>query len=429
MSSAAATTPQSEQPAAPVRRAYRSPEDRILGGVAGGLAEHLGVPTTWVRAFFIVASLLGGMGVMLYGGLWLMLPLGLVPDADAPGLEAASRQGLRPSRLRNVRTDVGPVIALVVMGCGALLLGRTLWHGSFLFWPVVIALSGIALLWWQADETQRERWVDSGGRFSLRRAVVGDGGLASYVRLVVGLGLIVAAIVLFGVQSGQASVARDVVIAGALGFGGIALVLGPWFVRLTTELSQEREARVRQQERADVAAHLHDSVLQTLALIQKQAGDGRAVATLARAQERDLRQWLYGDLPPGVETVAAALRGAAAEVEDNHGVPVELVCVGDAPTTEHTLALVHAAREAMVNAAKHSHAPKVDVYAELGPRRCEVFVRDRGTGFDTGQMPEDRLGVRNSIIGRIQRHGGTAEVRTSPGNGTEVRLLMAQDQG
>ncbi|MFT4009888.1 MAG: PspC domain-containing protein [Nocardioidaceae bacterium] len=415
-----------------VRRAHRSPEDRILSGVAGGLAEHLGVPTTWVRAFFILASLLGGMGVMLYGGLWLVLPLGAPlgtrSGPDAPGIEAASRQGRRPSRLRTARTDVGSVVALVAMGCGALLLGHVVWQGSFVFWPVVIVLAGVALLWWQADETQRERWIDADGRLSLRRAIVGDGDVASYVRLLVGLGLIATAIVLFGWQSGQPSVARDVVIAGALGFGGIALVLGPWFVRLATELSEEREARVRQQERADVAAHLHDSVLQTLALIQKQAGDGKAVATLARAQERDLRHWLYGDLTAGAETLAAALRAAAAEVEDTHGVPVELVCVGDVPAGERTTALVNAAREAMINAAKHSGAAKVDVYAELGEQRAEVFVRDRGAGFDADQVPEDRLGVRNSIVGRMQRHGGAAEVRASPGNGTEVRLTMQLEE-
>jgi signal transduction histidine kinase len=173
-----------------------------------------------------------------------------------------------------------------------------------------------------------------------------------------------------------------------------------------------------------VAAHLHDSVLQTLALIQKNADDSRAVARLARAQERDLRSWLYGDSAATDTTVAGALRTAAAEVEDSHGVPVEVVTVGDTALVEQVRPLVLAAREAMVNAAKHSGADKVDVYAETTAGQVEVFVRDRGRGFDLDGVPEDRLGMRRSIIDRMQRHGGTAKVRSAPGEGTEVRLSM-----
>jgi len=188
--------------------------------------------------------------------------------------------------------------------------------------------------------------------------------------------------------------------------------------------AEERAARVRSQERADVAAHLHDSVLQTLALIQKHSDDGRTVAGLARAQERDLRAWLYGDTASTDTSVAAALRSAAAEVEDAHGLPVEVVTVGDAPVGEESRPLVLAAREAMVNAAKHSGAVRVDVYAEVAGDRVEVFVRDRGRGFRPEDVPEDRLGVRRSIIDRMERHGGAATVRSAPGEGTEVRLSM-----
>jgi signal transduction histidine kinase len=172
-----------------------------------------------------------------------------------------------------------------------------------------------------------------------------------------------------------------------------------------------------------MAAHLHDSVLQTLALIQKHAGDGRTVATLARAQERDLRSWLYGDQPPGDTSVASALRAAAAEVEDAHGVPVEVVVVGDAPATDRSRALVLAAREAMVNAARHSGADRVDVYAECGAQGIEAFVRDRGRGFDRDAVPLDRMGLRSSISDRMTRHGGSATISTAPGEGTEVCLV------
>jgi signal transduction histidine kinase len=206
---------------------------------------------------------------------------------------------------------------------------------------------------------------------------------------------------------------------------GLGLMVGPWLFRLTGDLSEERAARVRSQERADMAAHLHDSVLQTLALIQKHAEDGRTVATLARAQERDLRSWLYGDQAHPETSVAGALKAAAAEVEDAHGVPVEVVTVGDVRVTEALRPLVLAAREAMVNAAKHSGADKVDVFAECSDSAVEVFVRDRGQGFDDSAVPEDRLGVRNSILARMERHGGHAKIRTAPGEGTEVRLSLS----
>jgi signal transduction histidine kinase len=248
--------------------------------------------------------------------------------------------------------------------------------------------------------------------------------VASYARLVVGVGLMVTALVLFAAQTGQAGVARDVLIAGVLGVAGLALMVGPWLFRLAGDLSEERAERVRSQERADVAAHLHDSVLQTLALIQKHADDGRTVARLARAQERDLRSWLYEDDQQAATSVAGGLRACAAEVEDAHGLPVEVVTVGDIPYSEQTRPLVLAAREAMVNAAKHSGAEKVDVYAEMADGLVEVFVRDRGKGFDEAEVPADRLGVRNSILDRMRRHGGTATLRTAPGQGTEVRLSM-----
>ena len=176
-----------------------------------------------------------------------------------------------------------------------------------------------------------------------------------------------------------------------------------------------------------MAAHLHDSVLQTLALLQRHADDPRAVSRLARRQERELRAWLYEDDIPSGASLCAALTGAAAETEDLHDAVIEVVCVGDATLDDATAALVRAAREAMVNAARHSGAAKVDVYAEVSARALEVFVRDRGVGFDAVALPEDRMGVRQSIVGRMQRHGGTAEVRSTPGGGTEVRLSLARE--
>src|SRR3954469_1878700 len=424
----APTAPTARTTRAPSRltgppKAFRSTDDRLLGGDAAGLARHLSADRTMVRGAFVLLSLFGGFGVALYAGLWLILPADTHLDVAAPGLEAATRQGKRQGRGRRLE-DVGPLVALAAVAIGLVVLMHGVVGGSVLFWPLLLGVVGLAVLWRQADEAQRERWIDSTGRIDLFRAVLGRGGSAAYVRLAAGVGLLVSALVLFAAQTGQIGVARDVVVAGALGVAGLALMVGPWLFRLTGDLSEERAARVRSQERADMAAHLHDSVLQTLALIQKHAGDGRTVATLARAQERDLRSWLYGDQAPSDTSVAAALKAAAAEVEDAHGVPVEVVVVGDAVSSDGSRALVLAAREAMANAARHSGADRVDVYAECAEGSTEVFVRDRGRGFDERAVPADRLGVRNSILARMQRHGGTATIRTAPGDGTEVRLAF-----
>jgi len=405
------------------RRATRSSEHRLLGGVAGGLAEHLGVPVLAVRLAFVVATALSGLGVVMYAALWMVLPSAAHLQRSAPGLEAASRTGMRPRRGRRI-SEMGPLVALGAVAVGLAVLAQSLIGGSGLFWPVLLFVAGLAVLWRQADEAQRERWLDSNGRINLVRAVVGRGTPASYARLCAGLALLVVALVLFAVLTGAAGVAGDVLIAGGLGVVGLALTIGPWLFRLVGDLAEERAARVRTQERADMAAHLHDSVLQTLALIQKHADDGKTVARLARAQERDLRGWLYDERPAADTSTAAALRAAAAEVEDAHGLPVEVVTVGDVPFAQSLQPVVLAAREAMVNAAKHSGAPKVDVYAEMAEDKVEVFVRDRGAGFDLDVVPGDRLGVRNSIVERMRRHGGTARVRTAPGQGTEVAVSM-----
>ncbi|HSE08380.1 MAG TPA: PspC domain-containing protein [Nocardioidaceae bacterium] len=405
------------------RKATRRTEGRILGGVSAGLADHLGVDVLLVRLAFVVTALFGGFGVALYAGLWMILPSDARFRQDAPGLEAATRQGKRPGFTSRLE-DSGWLVALGALALGVLVLFQSVVGIGFLFWPVLIGAAGLAVLWLQADEAQRERWADTTGRIDPIRAVLGKGGAASYARLVAGVLLLVTALVLFAVQTGREEVARDVVVAGGLGVLGLALTVGPWLFRLASDLAEERAARVRSQERADVAAHLHDSVLQTLALIQKHADDPRAVARLARAQERDLRSWLYSDDATAETTVAGALRSAAAEVEDSHGTPVEVVTVGDAALVEQARPLVLAAREAMVNAAKHSGADKIDVYAETTSDVVEVFVRDRGRGFEPDGVPEDRLGVRRSIIDRMQRHGGAAKVRSASDEGTEVRLSM-----
>ncbi|MFL6157607.1 MAG: PspC domain-containing protein [Marmoricola sp.] len=403
------------------RKAFRDPDDGPLGGVAAGLAEHLRLPVVWVRIGFVVATVLGGFGVMFYAGLWMVLPVRRHFDQTAPGLAAADRQGKRPPRMLRL-TDYGPLIAIVTIGLGfTVLLAMVTGHAAFLG-PVALAAGGVAVLWKQADEAQRERWVDSSGRINLIRVVVGQGGPAPYLRLLIGAVMLMSAIVLVSVGGGSWGTVRDVGIASALGLLGVAVIVGPWLMRLTSDLSEERAERVRSQERADVAAHLHDSVLQTLTLIQKSANDPAAVARLARAQERDLRSWLFDSTGGDATTLAVALRTVGGEVEDAYGVPVEVVCVGDPAVSEELRALVLATREAVVNAARHSGAGKVDVFAEATPTEIEIFVRDRGAGFDVETIGTDRHGVRDSIVERMRRHGGSAEIRSNPGTGTEVRL-------
>ena len=406
------------------RRAFRSADDRWLGGVAAGLAQHLGLPVLWVRAGMLALLAFGGFGAVLYAGLWLILPAQRHTDPVSPGLDAATRQGRREGRRDRRWTDFGPLVAVGAIAVGVLLLitfvtGQTLAYG-----PLLLAGAGVAVLWWQADEAQRNRWSDPSRRMGPLRAVVGGGGWGAYLRIGTGLLLLIGAITLFSLRSGSLVVALNVGLAAAFGIVGLGFMAGPWLFRLSSDLSEEREARVRSEERADVAAHLHDSVLQTLALIQRSSGDAAAVSRLARSQERDLRAWLFDAETTGPTTLAAALRATAAAVEDAHGVPVEVVCVGDTPVAEEGRALVLAAGEAITNAAKHSGAGVVDVYAEATAAGVEVFVRDRGVGFAVDAVPEDRHGVRSSIIGRMERHGGSAAVRSVPGEGTEVRLSL-----
>ncbi|MDQ4051157.1 MAG: PspC domain-containing protein [Actinomycetota bacterium] len=405
------------------RRATRDIHEPIVGGVASGLARHLAVPVLWVRVGFVLATGLGGLGVAMYAALWMMLPAEGQFDREAPGLESARRGGRRPGRIRRL-TDAGPVITLGVLALGVVFLLEAIFGQGALLWPIVIAVTGIALLWRQADEAQRERWLDTTGRVNPMRVVFGGGGWAAYARVAAGVGLLLSAIFIVGFDDGSLKTARAALLAGGLGIVGIAIVVGPWIFRLAADMTAERAERVRTQERADVAAHLHDSVLQTLALIQKNPGDAATVARLARAQERDLRSWLFAGESTDERTVASALRGVAAEVEDAHGISVDVVSVGDCDMVESLRPVVAATREALTNAAKHAGTPHVDVYAEVGAEAVDVFVRDRGRGFDPEATPEDRYGVRHSIMDRMQRHGGSAEIRTSIGEGTEVRLHL-----
>jgi signal transduction histidine kinase len=248
--------------------------------------------------------------------------------------------------------------------------------------------------------------------------------------LVFAIAVVLGGALFFFWASGVLEAAGDAALAALVVTVALALISAPLWWTMARRLAAERTARARSQERSEVAAHLHDSVLQTLALVQQRAADQDEVAKLARRQERELRSWLAGEGPPRpAERLADALRAAAAEVEEAHGAQVEAVVVGDAMLDERTEALVAATREALTNAAKFaSDGGPVRLYAEIDDG-ARVFVDDRGPGFDPEAIPEDRRGVRESIIARMKRYGGRAEIRSGPGEGTEVELTLEGGKG
>ncbi|SNS17550.1 PspC domain-containing protein [Actinomadura mexicana] len=376
-------------------RLERAAEGRLVAGVCRGLAEHLGVDVFLVRGAFVLLTMASGLGVAAYAALWILVPVRERAPAEAGG----RRRG----------RDWGQLLAYAAVACG---LAALPWGAAgvvrWALWPFIVGGVGAAILWQQADRDQRQRWT-----LPLRQR---------WLRSLLGLLLVVGGIGGFVAQKVEADQARSVLIAMLIILTGVAVIMTPWVVRLWQDLDAERQERVRSQERAELAAHIHDSVLHTLTLIQRNAHDTREVQRLARSQERTLRTWLYQPRADPDQTFAAAIREVAGEVEDDHNVPIEVVCVGDSALDERLGSALQAAREAMVNAAKYAEAPSVSVYAEVEGDEIAIFVRDRGKGFVLDQVPEDRMGVRGSIIGRMERHGGKATVRTAPGEGTEVRL-------
>ncbi len=408
-------------PPRPTRRLYRSTDGRLVGGVAHGLAQHLGLDPWVVRLAFVLLAISGGAGIAAYGAFWALVPLteddshhgpSLGSAETAAGSAAGSAADERAARL-------GPLIALGAVAAGGVLILQRVGFGPsrVIAAPFLVVGLGVAVLWRVADDAQRARWR--------RTATATATGRRAWVRVVVGVTFVVVGAAGVLGAGGGLRAAVDGLVGGLVVVVGVAVVAGPWLLRTTRELGDERRMRIRSQERAELAAHVHDSVVQTLTLIQRHADDPRAVVRLARAEERALRQWLYrpGGADPG--RFQAALEAAAAEVEEAHGGAVEVVAVGDAELDEQLGALIQAAREAMVNAAKYASADgPVSVYAEIEPGQASVFVRDRGPGFDPDAIGEDRLGVRQSIVGRMQRHGGRADVISELGTGTEIRLVM-----
>lgn len=430
----------------PTRPPLVRAEPRVLGGVCAGLALHLGQPVRTIRIGMALLTLVAGAGIVLYAWLWVMVPSreDALQDAERgragrpvslaqgaagegttaePGSSAPAGPGAghHPWVLPGLR--LGSLAGREILaGAGLLLLGVLIFAQMQglpvawgLIWPVVLIIAGAMLAWLQLDAVSRQ---------GLRKAAGADRA-AGMVRLLGGVALVVLGLIFLVSGAVSLEALWNGAFVAVIVLGGVVLVLAPWGLRFWRGYESERANRIRVGERADIAAHLHDSVLQTLALIQKRAGDEAQVLRLARAQERELRQWLYRETPVAEGDICEAIRAEAARLEESHATVIDVVSVGEREGLDGHDAVVQAAREAMLNAAKHAGGT-VSVYVEASAAGADVFVRDRGTGFDPEALPGDRLGVRESIVGRMQRKGGSATI-TSGAGGTEVHLAMKHE--
>ncbi len=386
---------------APTRAGWpvRSSTDRVIAGVCGGIGARLGIDATIVRIAF-VALALAWVGVPLYLLGWILLP-----QQPAPAAGTAPVDRVAPPARIAARRATG--MALIVLGTVVMVRHLGVALPDTLIWPALCVAFGLGIVVWRAQPGA------GFGRAAAMRIAAGT------ILLALGIGVIAAANL-------SLSAVRDGLLSGGLVVGGLALILGPWVAVLARDRREERQRRVRADERAEMAAHLHDSVLQTLALVQR-SDDPARMAALARRQERELRSWLYGEGPDAASaTLRTAVERMAGVVEDRHGTVIEVVTVGDAPLDGPMESLVAAAGEAMTNAARWSGCPTVSVYVEATPQAVEIFVRDRGVGFDPTAVNGGRHGIRDSIKGRLDRVGGSCEIVSAPGDGAEVRLRLGQ---
>ena len=422
--SAEASAPARDGPPGPSRALRRDMENRHLGGVLGGVAKRFEIDPLLVRiGFVLIAILTAGAAIAVYVLAWIAIP--------KEGSDEAV--GRRPRLTANTRVAAG--VGFLTLAVLLVFREIGIWWSDALIWPLILAASGAALLWRQSRAMTEPaeapapagEVLQSAPGAATRPVAPRRAGLADLYRGGFGVALIAGAALIVLSTSGALTGAEDVVITVLVVILALVLILAPFWWRLGRNLATERSERIRSQERAELAAHLHDSVLQTLTLVQKRASDPREVAQLARRQERELRDWLFAkEQKAAGASLATALSDVAVEVEEAHRVPIDVIAVGDAGVGERGAALVAAAREAMVNAAKFApDAGEVAVYAELGDGRAQVFVRDRGAGFDPGAIPADRKGVRESIVGRMERAGGSAKIRSTPGTGTEVELEIS----
>lgn len=396
--------------------------------MAGGLSARLGVDVTLVRVALVVFGLASGFGVAAYVVAWLLLPAdggAETSGAETSGAETIASRALSDGRGLVLAVAFVPVLVVVLVVSSALGAG----YLASLGWPALVSAAGLVLIWRNGEDDERAR---------LRQLVAplsqvgsGPGHSRRFLAYRISIGAVLVVVGLFALVRGHPGTRLLAPVGGALLVAaGFVVVFGPWWLGLARELVAERQARMLAEQRADMAARVHDSVLQTLALIQRSAANPAQVVQLARAQERELRSWLFEGRVPGwfeqgqVDTLASGVALIERQVEAAHTVAVDAITVGDSALDDRLRALLEAAREATVNAAKWSGAPTVSIFAEVEANRASVFVRDRGKGFEPELVGPDSRGLTESIRGRMTRHGGTAHIRTAPGEGTEVELVM-----
>jgi signal transduction histidine kinase len=409
---------------------HRARKGRVLGGVARGIAQKYAIDPLYVRLAFVLLTLASGVGVFLYAA-------GLVLMPDEKG--SLSRVG--KSLESDSDVTQGLAFGAIVLGTALLLRRVGVWFPARLLWPGVFIFTGLAMVWRRNADDPKTNRGDFHSFTEALKAAKGPqqvwqvvtahwtGSTKSTSARVVAGGLLVLSGSGALFASGKPLQAvRNAIVPALLLLVGLAVIAGPWLLRLNSDLSEERNARIRSEERADIAAHLHDSVLQTLAIIQRRADQPKEVVTLARRQERELRAWLYDGTQVRAEgqaqTIGEAIEAVADDVERDFGVRVDVVKVGDCPVDQRTEALVAAAREAMVNSAKHSGVEEISVYLEATSDDVELFVRDRGAGFDEATVASDRRGLRDSIRARVEKLGGEVRVHTELGVGTEVQFRL-----
>jgi signal transduction histidine kinase len=394
----------------------RSSDARVLAGICGGLSQATGIDVTILRIGFVLVGLASGVPVLVYALAWLVVPM----DDETTNIFSRAINDRRGIRLV---IAVIPVVVVTQIVVSALHFGFV----GIISWPVFLAVGLTILIWRNASEAERV-WMND-DLVPMLSIGSGGGGRGKLI-LRVSAGALVGAGGIVVLIIGHTSTAALRPLGGALlVIAAIVIIFGPWWLSLVRDLMSEREARALAEERAQMAAHVHDSVLQTLALIQRSADDPQNVVRLARSQERELRAWLFEGRPPGSISEDATMLAEGVgllqrHVEADHGITVQVVLVGDCDLTDGLRALLDAAREATVNAAKWSGAPQASLYAEVEPHAVMLYVRDRGRGFDPDEVPEDRQGIAQSIKARMARYGGAVVIRSSPGEGTEVELSM-----
>jgi len=387
-------------------RPAAAPSGRLVDGVAAGIAARLGISPWIVRVAFVVLAFVGGAGIILYAALW-------VARGD-------------PAGTAGPLAGVFRLVAIVTVAAGALLAVDAIApFDAEVAWPALLVAVGIAVIWQHVQPREQEWWRRIAGSAPGGALGAALGGPGAAVRLILGVVLLGLGIAGTLAALDALAAAQEVVVAVAATAIGLALIFAPWIIRLARGFAEERTERIRAQEREEMAARIHDSTLQTLALIQRSAGDAPTTARLARRGERELRGWLFPATAGEEESVRGAVERMAADVEDLHDVSVEAVCVGDADVAEPLQALLAAVREATVNAAKFAGVDAVRVYVEVEEGRASAYVRDEGVGFDPDAVPADRHGIRDSIVARLRRFGGDARVRSAPGEGTEVEMEVS----